>query len=111
MRDFKFYKGKLDEMKSNLINDIKKSIIKHNAAEIELNVGLIHKKNCDDYDNEVIKRINIITNKVEICSDTTNDYFIDFNEVSFDNLTEMLNAIESELFEIEEELNETENEL
>lgn len=92
------FKQSYIDLKQGIISDITHSLIKENAAEIELHNGIIHNF-IDDQLNEVIKRVNVETASVTV--DTGVDsYNTELSELSIDELLAILQLVEKGEYEV-----------
>lgn len=90
-------------LKDSIIKDIFSLLEEANAVNISLNTGIIYKF-IDDQTYEVLKEIDYDTHSVVIDGGTY-DYRMPIYEIEVDILLAILKGIESEDYEIFEELN------
>jgi len=95
------YRQAFDDLKQDVITEVKHQLIKENAAEIELHSGIIH--SIDDHSSpsqyDVIKRVNVEISKVTL--DTGDDYYsLDFNDLSLDELLAILQLVETGSYDV-----------
>lgn len=86
------YKKAFNDLGSDIKHEIVTQLVKENAGDIQLHTGIIFNF-IDDQMNEVIKRVDVVSGKVQIDSGG-DDYWLPFDSLTVDQLLGILEAVE-----------------